>query len=238
MRWIGAFIGYFLYRFPGALLGFFLGSLFEQVNVQKVGFNPQGQTLNKRSFELKLLALAAVVIKADGAIKNEELRYVRNYFIGQYGADRAQEIFKQFNIEIKKEGQSINSLGADFVQATVYATRVQILHFLFGIANADGQISHSELEKLQYISRALNLRLQEYESVKAMFIKQSHQAYAILEISKDASDTEIKKAYREMVKKYHPDRIKTEDEALKKGAQQKFIQIQEAYETLKKDRGF
>ena len=53
-----------------------------------------------------------------------------------------------------------------------------------------------------------------------------------------ATVDEIKKAYRSQAKKYHPDRIQTQDEALLKGAQQKFLQIQEAYETLKKQRGF
>lgn len=238
MKWIIALVGYMFYRFPGALLGFFLGSLLEQVSIQSQTFRPPGRSLDKGSFELKLLSLAAVVIKADGAIRDEELRYVRNYFIGQYGADRAQEIFQIFNREIKKETQSVQDVAAVFARGTVYATRLQILHFLFGIANADGQVSPSELDKLKQIATALRLRFQDFDSIKAMFIKETDQAYKILELSPDASDNQIKKAYREKVKKYHPDRIKTQDEALRKGAQQKFIQIQEAYEALKKKRGF
>ena len=91
---------------------------------------------------------------------------------------------------------------------------------------------------MKQIAAALRLRSQDFSSIKAMFIKETDQAYKILEIPSDATDSQIKKAYRDKVKKYHPDRIKTEDEALKKGAQQKFIQIQEAYEALKKKRGF
>ena len=238
MKWIAALIGYFIYRFPGAVLGFVLGSLLDQAGSSNSRFRPPGVGLSKSSFELKLLALAAVVIKADGTILKEELRYVRNYFIGQYGTQRAQEIFQTFNEEIKKESQSVAALGMDFVRGTVYATRVQILHFLFGIALSDGSISETEEIKLREIATAMRLRSQDFNRIKAMFVKQTDQAFKILEVSPKATNEEIKKAYRALVKKYHPDRIKTEDEALLKGAQQKFIQIQEAYEAIKKEKGF
>ena len=238
MKWIAALIGYFIYRFPGAVLGFVIGSLLDQASRSNLRFRPPGQGLSKSSFELKLLALAAVVIKADGTILKEELRYVRNYFIGQYGTQRAQEIFQTFNEEIKKESQSVAGLGMDFVRGTVYATRVQILHFLFGIALSDGNISETEEIKLREIATAMRLRSKDFNRIKAMFVKQTDQAFKILEVSPKATNEEIKKAYRALVKKYHPDRIKTEDEALLKGAQQKFIQIQEAYEAIKKKKGF
>lgn len=238
MKWMGALLGYFLYRFPGAMLGFVLGSLFDQANSTTTSFRASRSTLSKSSFELKLLSLAAIVIKADGKVLTEELRYVRNYFIGQYGELRSQEIFKVFNQEIKKESQNLSELTEIFVRGAVYETRLQILHFLFGIANSDGNVSGSEIQKLKDIATALRLRNQDFESIKAMFVKDTNQAYTILEISPEATDEQIKKAYRTKVKKYHPDRIKTEDEALLKGAQQKFIQIQQAYELVKKERGF
>ena len=48
---------------------------------------------------------------------------------------------------------------------------------------------------------------------------------------------EVKKAYRTMVKKYHPDKVITEDEAIKKGAEEKFKEVQKAYETIQAERG-
>ncbi|MGC6403023.1 MAG: TerB family tellurite resistance protein [Flavobacteriaceae bacterium] len=187
---------------------------------------------------MKLLALAAMVIKADGEISPKELAFVRNYFIAQYGQEQAQSIFQRFNTEIKKKTQSIADLSDFFVTYVRYETRLQIIHFLFAIAQADGTVSESELQKIAQIAYGLKLKTQEFEGIKAMFFKAADQAYKILEIDPSASEADIKKAYRTMVKKYHPDRLQTNDPALVKGAQEKFRLVQEAYETIKKERQF
>ena len=235
IKWFAAFLGYMFFRFPGALLGFFIGSLVDQ-------FGSEGRQLTGRfsnqTFEMKLLALAAMVIKADGQISPKELAFVRNYFIAQYGQEQAQSIFQRFNTEIKKQTQSITDLSDFFVTYVRYETRLQIIHFLFAIAQADGTVSESELQKIAQIAYGLKLKTQEFEGIKAMFFKAADQAYKILEIDPSASEADIKKAYRTMVKKYHPDRLQTKDPALVKGAQEKFRLVQEAYETIKKERQF
>ena len=71
----------------------------------------------------------------------------------------------------------------------------------------------------------------------AMFVKSADNAYKILEVEKSATDDEVKKAYRKMAKKYHPDRVVTENEAIKKGAEEKFKEVQKAYETIQNERG-
>ncbi|MGB5645647.1 MAG: DnaJ domain-containing protein, partial [Muriicola sp.] len=70
-----------------------------------------------------------------------------------------------------------------------------------------------------------------------MFVKAADNAYKILEIEKSVSDEEVKKAYRTMAKKYHPDRVNTENEAIKKGAEEKFKEVQKAYEQIQQERG-
>ena len=176
------------------------------------------------------------MIKADGQIKSQELQFVRNFFITNYGKDQASLIFDTFNAEIKKEVQNINELARIFVYKTPYETRLQVLHFLFGVANADGVISKSELLKIDQIASALELRYSDFESIKAMFIQETDRAYKILEISSNATNDEVKKAYREMVKKYHPDKLRSKDPALIKGAKEKFQEVQKAYEEIQKAR--
>ena len=122
-------------------------------------------------------------------------------------------------------------------QRTRYEVRLQLLHFLFGIAQSDGRVSQAELDKLNQLAGFLRIGNYDFSSIKAMFFKEADQAYKILEIEKSATDDEVKKAYRNMAKKYHPDRVVTQDEAIKKGAEEKFKQVQKAYETIQKERG-
>ena len=240
IKWITAILGYTYFRFFGAILGYFIGSILEQMFLgkQRKPFgNVQFQRMQADQVQLNLLSLAAIVIKADGKVDERELRFVRNYFIANYGEAYASNIFTKFNTEVKKEQQNLNELTRLFVQGARYETRLQILHFLFGIANADGHIAAVEVQKIKQIADALNLRTMDFESIKAMFVKSADNAYKILEISPNVSDAEVKKAYRTMAKKHHPDKLQTDNEALKKGAQEKFQQVQAAYETIRKERG-
>lgn len=238
IKWIAAFLGYSFFRFPGALLGFIIGGVVERFFNSSSSWSEVGsQRPTTAAFQLNLLALAATVIKADGSVKQQELQFVRNFFITNYGSQMASTIFEKFNEEVKKERQNIPELTQIFNQRAPYETRLQILHFLFGVANADGSISKTELSKVEQIAAALGIRPSDMESIKAMFVKATDSAYKILEISSSASDDEVKKAYRTMAKKYHPDKLQSKDPALIKGAQEKFLKVQQAYEAIQKERG-
>ncbi|MGB0405092.1 MAG: molecular chaperone DnaJ [Fusobacterium sp.] len=56
--------------------------------------------------------------------------------------------------------------------------------------------------------------------------------YDLLGVSKNASDSEIKKAYRKLAMKYHPDKFSNASEKEKKEAENKFKEINEAYQVL------
>ena len=238
IKWIAAFLGYSFFRFPGALVGFIVGRVLERFFNSSSSWSEVGsQRSTTAALQLNLLALAATVIKADGTVKQQELQFVRNFFITNYGSQMASTIFEKFNEEVKKEKQNILELTQIFNQRAPYETRLQILHFLFGVANADGSISKTELIKVEQIAAALGIRPSDMESIKAMFFKATDSAYKILEISSSVTDAEVKKAFRTMAKKYHPDKLQSKDPALIKGAQEKFQKVQEAYEAIQKERG-
>jgi len=238
IKWIAAFLGYSFFRFPGALVGFIVGRVLERFFNSSSSWSEVGsQRSTTAALQLNLLALAATVIKADGTVKQQELQFVRNFFITNYGSQMASTIFEKFNEEVKKEKQNILELTQIFNQRAPYETRLQILHFLFGVANADGSISKTELIKVEQIAAALGIRPSDMESIKAMFVKATDSAYKILEISSSVTDAEVKKAYRTMAKNYHPDKLQSKDPALIKGAQEKFQKVQEAYEAIQKERG-
>jgi DnaJ like chaperone protein len=118
-----------------------------------------------------------------------------------------------------------------------YSSRLQLLHYLFGIASADGGFNVREIEMAFRIAQLLGIRQPDIESVKAMFVKDTQSAYKILEIQPDVSDEEVKKAYRKMALKYHPDRVAHLGDDVQKAANKKFQELNAAYESVKKERG-
>ncbi|RRO23194.1 molecular chaperone DjiA [Flavobacteriaceae bacterium 14752] len=244
LKWVGAIIGFFFRGFFGALAGYLIGSLLDIVLLpkrrrQSFGDVFQGsQSVSPGDFELNLLSLASLVIKADGSVSQKELDYVRGYFVQAYGKERANATFKTFNEVIKKRQVSASNICQFLKPRVRYEVRLQIIHFLFNIAQADGHITDKEIKKINEISGYFQLSYRDFESIKAMFIKSADEAFKILEVDEDASDADIKKAYRKMVKKYHPDKLQNMDEAYQKGAKEKFNKVQEAYEQLQKERGF
>jgi DnaJ like chaperone protein len=200
-------------------------------------FSQNTKSVSPADFELNLLSLCSLVIKADGNVSQREMDYVQRYFVSTYGKDKANAIFRTFNEVIKKREISAQRICDYMNLRTSIEVRLQLVHFLFGIAQADGTVSAAEISKIEEIARFLRIGQSSFESVKAMFIKNADNAYKILEIEKSATDDEVKKAYRTMAKKYHPDRVNTENEAIKKGAEEKFKEVQIAYETIQKERG-
>lgn len=242
VKWFAAILGYFVFRYPGAIIGFLFGSFVDNLRSKGGGGNTilrdiTRQQVNPADFELNLLSLCSLVIKADGTVSQSEMNYVQQYFVGTYGKEKANAIFRTFNEINKKREISAQRICAFMNQRTRYEVRLQLLHFLFGIAQADGSVSNPEINKIKEIAGYLRVGLQDFESIKAMFVKSADTAYKILEIDRSATDSEVKKAYRAMAKKYHPDKVITKDEAIKKGAEEKFKRVQKAYETIQKERG-
>ncbi|MFI8380123.1 TerB family tellurite resistance protein [Leeuwenhoekiella sp. NPDC079379] len=246
IKYIGAIIGFAYRGLLGAVAGYVIGTLLDSLFFNKKGATTTGgrspfsraeQTVTPGDFELNLLSLCSIVIKADGQVSQREMDYVRQYFVQAYGKDRANATFRTFNEVIKKREINVERICTYLTQRTRREVRLQIVHFLFGIAQADGTVSTSEVNQISQIAGYLMLSRGEFESIKAMFFKNAESAYKILEIEKSATDAEVKKAYRDMAKKYHPDKLQHMDEAYRQGAEEKFTKVQEAYETIQKERG-
>ena len=238
LRWVLAFFGFIFFRFIGAIAGYILGSMLEGIGKRTTVYTSSSQRVSPADFELNLLSLAAIVIKADGKVSQQEMQFVQNYFVQGYGKEKANAIFRTFN-EVVKSREVAPKAICDYLRVRMrYESRLQIIHFLFSIAQADGHVSQPEVDKINEISGYMAIGQRDFESIKAMFFKNPDSAYKILEIDRSATVEEIKKAYRTMAKKYHPDKLQHMDEAYRKGAEEKFRKVQEAYEQLQKERGF
>lgn len=245
-KWLGAGAGFTLGGPIGGIIGFVVGSFIDGISVEDFVNEQQEYQREEHQgrrgratsgdFEISLLILASIVIKADGKIDKRELDYVRMYFVKMYGKERANHAFKLFNGIIKKQ-ISTRQVCLQIRQHMSHSTRLQLIHFLFGIAQADGQVLSLEEEEIRRIAGYLYVNEFDYGSIKAMFYNESDSDYKILEVSKNATNEEVKKAYRKMAKKYHPDKLQGLGEEHLKGAKEKFQKIQLAYEKIKKERG-
>ena len=89
---------------------------------------------------------------------------------------------------------------------------------------------------IYYISQLLWLNEADYKNIEAMYFKTADSAYTILQVGRDATDEDIKRSYRKLAKKYHPDRLSSLGEDAQKAAKEKFQEINNAYEAIKKER--
>lgn len=240
-KWIGVTLGWSFGGPIGAALGFILGSVVDgvsfdqrEVDTRSRSNRPQTQS---GDFEVSLLLLAAIVIKADGRVDKREQEFVRQQFIGMYGKARADKTFRLFKEIIRKDTISARQVAMQVRQYMDHPSRLQLLHFLFNIAKSDGYVNDLEEHKIRQIANYLGIGIRDYESIKAMFYDSSDANYRILEITKSATNEELKKAYRKMAKKFHPDKVRHLGQEYQKGAEEKFKRIQKAYEAIQAERG-
>ena len=114
--------------------------------------------------------------------------------------------------------------------------RLQLLHFLYGVSMSDGEVDEAEMNQIETIGNYLGISAADMESLKAMFYKNHDADYKILEIEKTATDEEVKKAYRKMAVKHHPDKVAQLGPEMQKAAEEKFKSVQQAYDNIKKKR--
>ncbi len=231
-KWIGGGLGWVVGGPIGAIIGFTIGSLIETPDLNKTTERKKTTT---GGFAMTLLVLIAAVMKADGKVLKSELEYVKKYFIQSYGQESATEAIKMLR-DILNQNISIQAVGIQIKQNLDYASRLQLLHLLFGVAQADGQVDLSELNTIAKIAGYMNVNSKDFESIKSMFVANVDSAYKILEIDRNATDDEIKKAYRKMAIKFHPDKVSHLGEDFQNQAKEKFQKVSDAYEKIKKER--
>jgi DnaJ like chaperone protein len=231
-KWIGGGLGWVFGGPIGAILGVALGSMFDGMNTGKYSY----QGTPRDDFAMSLLVLSAAVMKADQKIVKSELEFVRNFFMQQFGVEEGDRLIKMLQ-EILKQDINVQEVSIQVGQYTDYPVKLQLVNYLFGIAAADGLYHPDEVEMISTIAGYMGVSSSDFTSMKAMFVKSTGWAYEVLEITTGAKDEEVKKAYREMAKKHHPDKVAHLGEDIKKSATEKFQKISAAYEEIKKQRG-
>jgi len=234
-KWLGGGLGFAMGGPIGGLLGFLVGSVIDSTTDGAASLTSRNISTTQGDFSVSLLILVAAVMKADGKVVKSELDYVKKFFVQQFGEESAREALHMLK-DIIKQDIPVRDICVQIGRNMDYSSRLQLMHLLFNISLADSLIHPKEIELLDKISGAMGIASNDFMSIKNMFIPETDSAYKILEIEPSATNEEVKKAYRRMAMKYHPDKVSHLGEEFRNTADEKFKSVNEAYERIKRER--
>lgn len=236
-KWIAGVLGWAMFGPIGGILGYFITSRFERLAEAATGYEDD-QTWNqgqRNSFLMSLLILSTAVIKADGKTSSEEIARLREFFARNFGAQAAEEA-EEIVKDIMQKDFNLYEVCSQIRSCMDYSQRLQLFHFLVSLGACDG-LQQREIDVLETIATYIGLSKGETDSIIAQFRPSNDSNYRILEIDPGATDEEVKKAYRKMAVKYHPDKVATLGEDVQKAAEEKFKAVSQAYEAICRERG-
>lgn len=237
-KFIGGGLGFAMGGPIGALIGFAVGSIFDSSSVNVSTSRSQRNRTAEGDFKMSLLVLMASILKADGKIMKAELDVAKRFLVANFGEEGALDAL-QILKKLLEQHIDEEQVAIQVNQYMNYSSKLELVHLLFQIAYADGDIHPKELAAIQRISATFRIDRLDFESLKAPYMKKvdSEWAYKALEIEPKATNDDVKKAYRRMAMKFHPDKVNDLGDDVKKTATEKFRSVNEAYESIKKERG-
>lgn len=236
-KWIAGALGWAMFGPIGGIIGYYLSSRLEKMAAGATAYG-EDQTWNqgqRNSFLMSLLVLSTAVIKADGKTTSEEMSRLRQFFASNFGAQAADEA-ESIVREISQKEYNLYEVCTQIRSCMDYSQRLQLYHFLVSLGACDG-LQQREIDVLEVIASYIGLSKSEVASIFAQFKPSNDSNYRILEIDPSASNDEVKKAYRKMAIKYHPDKVATLGPDVQKAAEEKFKAVAQAYEAICKERG-
>ena len=241
-KWILGGLGFAVGGPIGAVIGVVIGALFD--NSKSILKQEEWQSTHSHrrtthgDIRVSIIVLIACVIKADGRVLKSEINYIKPFFVRHFGEDGAKQALQLLK-ELLNQHIDPVTIAQQIAMHVNYSTRLELVRLLLEVAKSDGEIDPKELAVIELIVVNLSVQSADYQSILALYQrhKDNNWAYTALEISPTATDEEVKKAYRRMAMKYHPDKVANSGEEIRKQATEKFRGINEAYEHIKQQRG-
>ena len=242
-KWILGGLGFVIGGPIGALIGVLLGSLFD-TNSTTSGPHTQGiphpsrQRTTQGDIQVSIIVLLACVIKADGRVLKSEISFIKPFLVRNFGEEGAKQALQLLKQLLEQEINPV-AVAQQIGQHVNYSVRLELVHLLLEVAKADSEVVEAETRVIETIAVNMGISTADYESLLALYRKHkdANWAYTALEIEPSASNDEVKKAYRRMAMKYHPDKVANAGENIRQQATEKFRAINEAYEHIKTGRG-
>ncbi len=198
-----------------------------------------------------MLVLLAAVMKADGRVMRSELDYVRNFLTRSFGQEQATEMLLEMR-DLLRGPLPVQEACMQIRLSYSVGQRQQLMVVLRGLSQADGYTAPSEQRILEQIAMAIGVGAGQYAGggyssggyssggggyAGGGYSRPSTDYYRVLGLTSSASDEEVRKTYRKLAMKWHPDRFSTSSAAEQEAASEKFKEINEAYEAISKQRG-
>ena len=260
-KWIGGIIGWITAGPLGALAGVAIGAMFD-VGLDSVnnpgnagtrdsgafgdnGSRQYSDDEQRSGFMFSLLVLASYVIRADGRVMHSEMQLVREFLRQNFGVaaqSQGEQILLRLFDEQKRQGTfRFKNTVADCCQQIArymdYSQRLQLVNFLVLISQADGKVDPQEVMAINECGHWLGMSKQDIDSLFSLKGDTLDEAYRVLGVAPNATDDEVRKAYRKLALEHHPDRVAALGEDVRKAAEKKFQEINAAKEKVFKARG-
>jgi len=269
MGWMGKFIGGTLGFVLGGPIGAIAGAAFGHTidKSSEIGSNQArtggayfnrtdpfgaatggfgaGASTQQRSqmvFFVGTFSMIARVAAADGTVSEAETKKVREFMRQDLRLDpQSMSVAERIFNSALYSSQSFDELAAQFYGE--FRNQSQILELLidilYRVAAVDSGIDQSEESYIGRAGRIFQFSRQRMDTIRKKYESSNETYYAVLGVGRNDSDESIKKAYRRLVREYHPDTIASKGlpEEFNTFANEKFREIQEAYEAVAKARG-
>ncbi len=240
---IGGVAGFAIGGPIGAILGTVAGHAVDKAKAAEAASGLTGSDAGERqvAFTTAVIVLCAKMAKADGQVTPDEISAFKRIF--QIPPEEQENVGKLFN-EARKEATGFEPYAQQIAMLFSHQPAVleEILGALFVIAKADGVVHPNELQFVQQVAMIFGFGPHQFERLKTIHLGSEDKeadAYEVLDLNRDATDAEIKKTYRKLIRENHPDTL------MSQGMPQEFIDlandkmatINAAYDRIAKERG-
>lgn len=225
----GALLGMMFAGPLGAIAGVYLGHTIDKIDIKQGGVDPRAM------FQINLISILAYMSKVDGHVDQKEVRAILGVFQKMgYGPAQMGIIERTLDFALRQP-LNLQEICENFREASRYEERLMLLRIVYVVAMADGILHEAEQRAIQEIVYYLEIREEDVLSLKGEFTRSADHYYELLGLKRGATKQEVKKAYRNLALKCHPDRVAHLGEEYKKEAKEKFQKVVEAYEKVLKE---
>jgi DnaJ like chaperone protein len=213
---------------------------------KRVALYEQSQSESHNRFVWLLVQILMHIARIDGEVTRDEVQTIQRFF--QYNLHYSQTKMlwvKELIKEATSSTVTLDSLLLEFKNTFAYEPRLILLELVYQVLYTKTTVPEEELKVARNIANFLDISSYDQRTIEAKYKYRSHQTstraatsaaqyYAVLGLEQDATDEEVKKAYRKLSMKYHPDKVRHLGDEFQKVAEEKMKEINAAYDHFKK----